>query len=483
VPFVEGGAVAPSYDIVVVGTGFGSLFFVHRALQRNPRLRILMLERGVVKDHDEQLRDLRNSDIPAASTFVNVDGKEWNFTVGYGGGTNCWYGQTPRILPSSFRTFSRFGVGRDWPISYDDLEPYYCDAEAIMQISGPEDLNALYPRSRPYPQPPHRFTTPDEAMKRAQPDRHFNIPTARARLATATRSACCDSARCNLCPVDAKFTANNGFRDLVAHPTLQILTGALVTHLIAQSGVVRKVRYRDAAGDHEVAGELVVLGANALHSPAILQASGLDTPLTGAGLTEQVGYNVEVFLDGMDNFDGSTITTGLNYTLADTADRRSRAPALIYFENRWPYGLRREFGRWRQSLPLTIVTEDLASDHKTVSVDGEGRPVVSYPGRSKYGQDGMEAALAALPKVLAPLPVEAIHHRGHRATESHLQCSLRMGRSKADSVVDAGQVHHDVRNLVVVGSAVFPTCPNENPSLTVAAMSLRAADLAVESRA
>jgi len=482
-PFITQEARRASYDIVLIGTGFGSLFFAHRALQRDARIRLLMLERGAEKDHASQLTDLRNSDLDHRSTFSNVGDKVWNFTVGYGGGTNCWFGQAPRILPSTFQMFSRYGVGQDWPFTYEDLEPYYCDAEEIMQISGPEDIASLHPRSRPYPQPPHHFTTPDEAMKRAQPGQHFMIPTARARVSTATRSACCASARCNLCPVDAKFTANNGFADLLADPRVDVLLGARVTHLVKQGGLVSKVRYEDASGAHEVAADLVVLGANAMHSPAILQASGLDTALTGAGLTEQMGYDVEVLLDGMDSFDGSTITTGLNYSLADTPARREHAPALIYFENRWKYGLRREFGRWRQSLPLTIVTENLVTAHKTVSLGADGRPIVRFPGQSEYAEAGMKTALDRLPQILSPLPVEEIRHKGHRPTESHLQCSLRMGRTKADSVIDAGQVHHDLRNLVVVGSSVFPNCPNENPSLTVAALSLRAADLIVERRA
>ena len=65
---------------------------------------------------------------------------------------------------------------------------------------------------------------------------------------------------------------------------------------------------------------------------------------------------------------------------------------------------------------------------------------------------------------------------GARAAESHIQGILRMGHDHSTSVVDARQVHH-ARNLAVVGSAVFPTCPPAPPSLTVAALSLRSAEL------
>jgi choline dehydrogenase-like flavoprotein len=89
----------------------------------------------------------------------------------------------------------------------------------------------------------------------------------------------------------------------------------------------------------------------------------------------------------------------------------------------------------------------------------------------------VQKSLDQIERILQPLPVERIEFHGMRDTESHIQGSLRMGAEPATSVVDATQIHHDVRNLVVVGSAVFPSGPNSNPSLSVAALSLRSADL------
>ncbi|RWE71949.1 MAG: GMC family oxidoreductase, partial [Mesorhizobium sp.] len=96
---------------------------------------------------------------------------------------NCWFAQTPRFHPKDFRLKSLYGIGLDWPLSYDDLEPFYCTAEAIMSISGDPDMAAVMPRSGPFPQPPHRMSAPDRRMKAAQPGQHFVMPTARARIA------------------------------------------------------------------------------------------------------------------------------------------------------------------------------------------------------------------------------------------------------------------------------------------------------------
>jgi choline dehydrogenase-like flavoprotein len=128
-------------------------------------------------------------------------------------------------------------------------------------------------------------------------------------------------------------------------------------------------------------------------------------------------------------------------------------------------------------VPLIVVVEDVPQNDNRVTLDPDGVPRVSHAHISDYAQRGMDRAFEMLGKVLAPLPVEGIQFIETRPTESHIQGSLRMGRDRATSVVDARQIHHDVRNLVVVGSAVFPSCPASNPSLSVAALSLRCADL------
>ena len=112
-----------------------------------------------------------------------------------------------------------------------------------------------------------------------------------------------------------------------------------------------------------------------------------------------------------------------------------------------------------------------------VVLDGDGMPKVLHAEVSEYAKRGIKESLANIERVLQPLPVERIDFKGMRETESHIQGSLRMGSDPLSSVVDAKQIHHDARNLVVVGSSVFPSGPNCNPSLTVAALSLRSAAL------
>lgn len=466
-----------AYDLIIIGSGFGSSFYLHRLLEKGGASRILILEWGKHRPHDWQIKQDRHSDISAHETFQSESIKPWNFTIGLGGGTNCWYAQTPRFHPSDFKLRSMYGIGADWPFSYDELEPYYAAAEEIMSISGDDRMAKILPRSTPFPQPPHLFTSPDRLMAAAQPDQHFAMPTARARIATARRPGCCASFRCTLCPVDAKFTLNNGLLELYDNEAVQLALDAKVVRLETRGTAVVAVIVETGGKEVRVSGDRFVLGANAIHSPAILQRSDMGDKLTGAGLNETYGCNVEVFLDGLDNFDGSTITTGLNYGLYDGDHRRTAGAALVYFDNRWTHGLRATPGKWRQTLPLMIVVEEAVEEHNKVSVDGSGQPVVTYGGPSEYAKRGQERALAALPKLLSPLPVEEISFRSQRATESHLQSTLRMGKDPSTSVIDEKMVHHRWRNLTVVGTSSFPTCGIANPSLTAAALSLRAASL------
>jgi choline dehydrogenase-like flavoprotein len=120
--------------------------------------------------------------------------------------------------------------------------------------------------------------------------------------------------------------------------------------------------------------------------------------------------------------------------------------------------------------------EDPPAEESRVTVGADGVPRVRFPNFTDYALRGLAAVREKLPQLLSPLPVEAINDLGLAPTQSHVQGTLRLGRTMADSVVDDSQVHHKARNLVVVGSSVMPTCPVASPSLLASALSLRAAD-------
>ena len=477
-PLINPQQVSDHYDLVVAGTGFGSLFFVHGYLSRYPRHKVLMIEWGAYRDHAWQLENQRNSDIDPESLYVRTPGEKlWYFTIGYGGGTNCWWAMTPRFSPSDFRLKSKYGVGQDWPISYDDIEPYYQAAEQIMQIAGPEDIALKYPRSGPFPQPAHNISSVDKVMKSAMPEHHFAASTARLRIPIGNRSACCDSIACNLCPTEAKFTALNTFGPMIDLPNVHLLTQARVLAVEKSGGIAKGLRYISRGRERVASGDLVAIGCNAIQTPFILLRSGFSHPALGKYLHEKRVMQFEVLLDGLNNFDGGVPTAGLNTAWADGDHRREAGASLVYFLNWWRDGLRVEWNRWRQTLPLEVFVEDLPQATNMVTDDGGDVPVVSFHSYSEYNIRGAARAEAKLPGLLASLPVERIVRLDDLPTGFHIQGTCRMGSDPATSIVDDGLVHHEVRNLLILGTAVWVTCATANPSLTAAALSLRAADM------
>jgi choline dehydrogenase-like flavoprotein len=477
-PFIHPNKMEASYETVVIGSGFGSFFFLHEFLKRRRGGRTLLIEWGAHKTHDWQVRNRANSIYETETLYTHGAGeRSWHYTVAFGGGTVCWWAHCPRNHPNDFRLKSKYGVGVDWPLSYDDLAPYYQEAEQIMLIAGPDDTAAHYPGASRYAQPPHRMNDIDRIMKAAQPDMHFVMPNGRLSRAVGSRGSCCGSAQCWWCPVDAKFDALNSMQHVIEHPEIDICVESKVEYLDIQNNSAGAVRFVNGGREYAVRADLVVLGANGLHSPVLLLQSGFRDPLIGKYIHEKIECTVEAYLSGVNNFSGSTPTTCMNLSLLDGEHRRVYGAAMLYFENHWDYGLRPDYGRWREILPITIAVETLPEITSTVTRASDGRPYVSYPKHSDYGLNGVKAALEKLPIVLRPLPVERIEQRQFDHVSVHLQGTLRMGDGPGESVVDAGQVHHHVRNLIVVGSSVFPTCGSAPPSLTIAAMSLRAARL------
>src|SRR5688572_7505528 len=172
-----------TYDLVVVGSSFASSFFLKKYLQHAPPTsRVLVLERGEYIPHADRIMKAKSSrygDVSfisggdARKAYTNINStKPWIFDPSFGGSSNCWTGCTPRFMPNDFQMSSVYGQGVDWPIGYNDLEPFYCEAEDIMAISGPE--KTPYPMSKKYPQRPHALSTVDKLMQERYGDQYIS---------------------------------------------------------------------------------------------------------------------------------------------------------------------------------------------------------------------------------------------------------------------------------------------------------------------
>jgi choline dehydrogenase-like flavoprotein len=263
---------------------------------------------------------------------------------------------------------------------------------------------------------------------------------------------------------------------MIELPNVHLLTDSRVLAVEKAGGIAKGLRYISRGRERVASGDLVAVGCNAIQTPFILMRSGFAHPALGKYLHEKSVMQFEVLLDGLNNFDGGIPTAGLNTAWADGDHRREAGASLVYFLNWWRDGLRTEWSRWRQTLPLEVFVEDLPQEANMVMDNGGDMPVVSHASRSDYNIRGAARAEAKLPELLSALPVERIVRLDDLPTGFHIQGTCRMGNDPETSIVDDVLVHHEVRNLLVLGTAVWVTCATANPSLTAAALSLRAAD-------
>lgn len=470
------------YDLIVVGTGFAGAFFLMRYLERAPTdARVLVLERGDRDTKKWQLENRLSSSIDPKDVFVNATpAKEWYTSPGFGGNSKCWLGGTTRMMPGDFKLKSRYGVGVDWPVSYDDLEAHYCAVEQIMLVSGPTD--SPMPRSRPFPLPPHRFSDPDVLLKRHFPDGWFNVATSRASVPTGKRGVCCATGICELCPLDAKFTIQNGLVSIYDDPRVTLKLRAEVDAVDTRAGTAAGVTYTTQGEMQYAAADLIVLGASALFNPHILLRSGITHPLLGKRLHEQMPVDVIFDLNGVKAYNGSTILTGLGYLFYEGEHRRDHAACMIETWNS-PFpsktgALRADEGRWNERLIIRFLFDDLPREDNTVTVNVKDPRLAEtrFVDYSDYAKRGAAQVPKMIDKLSEALPVERVVRTDIGTTAAHIQGTVVMGSDPATSIVDGHLVHHQYRNLLVLGASAFPTASPAYPTLTVSALSLWAAD-------
>jgi choline dehydrogenase-like flavoprotein len=152
------------------------------------------------------------------NNYVELSGPDGKgFKQGYlktvGGTTWHWAASSWRHLPVDLKMRTAYGVGRDWPISYDELEPYYCRAEEAMGVAGPNDpmLQSPSERSKPYPMDMVPWSYGDKRFAEivnAHGYRSVPIPQARSTRPWNGRPTCCGNNNCQpICPIGAMYNA------------------------------------------------------------------------------------------------------------------------------------------------------------------------------------------------------------------------------------------------------------------------------------
>ena len=493
-------------DVVVVGSGVCGLLAAWGPLRRG--LRVAMLERGTLKTHAEQLADGQwSAAVPGAEpnneTAPGTRAYPWDYVYGVGGSTLHWDGAALRFHAADFKMRSSFGVMEDWPLSLAELEPFYAQAEAALGVSGapsagsaPVDLGIPGARALP----PHPLSPIDKAVApHLQP--FAPLPQARPSQPIQARPACCGSATCELCPIDARFSPLNGLTTVLEHPGLDLHQQTLAARLrLGPGGEVEGVETIAPGGGRAlVRGRRYVLAANGIENPGLLLRSGLDGPAVGRYLFDHGHTTVNVTLgDELEPGVGDSLSTGLAETFREGSFRSERSAAILS-----PYNpgtavshllvdgvVGREDGRevraaalsrWRRTIPFDMLTEDVPQAGSRVTLspnrDSFGLPLnrTDYLPSTSYEIDGIDRAVQGLRERLRPLGVKSVEV-GPGPEGGHLMGTCRMG-PPGRGVVDDEMRHLEVENLFVAGSSAFPTYAPVHPTLTIAALALRLGEL------
>jgi choline dehydrogenase-like flavoprotein len=416
----------------------------------------------------------------------------------------------------------------DWPLGYDEMEPFYTLAEYIVGVQGPDELPAPFapPRRKPYPTPPgvqqyvglvlsagatnvglHPFPAPMGATSRPYDGRPV----------------------CNDCGFDGGFGCPIGAK---SSPAITALRGALMTGrvlLIPEAYVYRlnldgervaSVSYFDAGGgSHEMEADVVVIAGSAIESARLCLLSGLANPNIGRNLMfHYQTLAVGIFFPGrLHPHRGRTVTrmfddfagpahieqyASFNQPRGGTVELAGGQPliaeAQIYLSGLasalglpgTPKDLMRLSPLREHLAALTLQGEDLPQLINRVQLDPDLKDVFGVPvarityqnhayetGASTFYQPIMAGVLnAAAPKgatVEIAFLGPAVEESGFVPTSAHIMGTLRMGHDPATSVTDPGGKFHGIDNLYAADGSLFPTSGGMNPSLTIMALGYR----------
>jgi choline dehydrogenase-like flavoprotein len=425
-----------------------------------------------------------------------------------GGGTLVWLGVAPRFHPADFRTYSTEGVGADWPISYEDLRPYYAKVEREFGIAG--ECGRFAPEQYELPMPPHRMNWHAQVLARgarklgAHP---FAPPIGINSVDYDGRPACIYCGWCGSgCPTGAKATASATYLAQAEQRGARVISEAFVyrVNYDAKNGRVTGVDYLDAQRkEHRINARLVVLAAHALETPRLLLLSANSTFPEGlANSSGLVGRNFMshptwqvfgTFDEPINAFKGMQMGHVMvqDYYKPDQRNGYARGYILIsYMMTPITYAnlsgsfYGAEFKEFLREYSHTAAwwahAEGLPHEHNTITLDPELKDARGLPaGRVTYewGDNDVKLAAAARDKA-----AEMMSASGARKVRiglnygAHAMGSCRMGRDPKTSVVNEFCQSHDIKNLFICDTSVFVTGAGVNPTLTAMAISQRAGE-------
>ncbi len=502
------------YDVIIIGTGAGGGTLAWRLAPTGAR--ILLLERGDWVPREKQNWDSHavvvENRYHVTEPWFDRDGREFHAGTHYfvGGNTKFYGAALIRMRQHDFGEVRHHGgVSPAWPIAYEDLEPYYTEAEHLYHVHGLRgDDPTEPPASAPYRYPalshePRIQELVDDLTRIGH--RPFRMPVGVMRDEANPRTSPC--IRCDTCDgfpclLGAKADAQVVCVDpALRHPNVTLVTGAYVERLDtgASGREVTKVHVMRNGERETYVGGQVVVSCGAVNSAALLLRSAGDRHPAGlANGSGIVGRHYMCHLNSMllaisrhPNPTKFQKTWGLNDFYSATPEWEFPMGHISMIGKTDASILRAGAPRiapdWTlekmadHTLSFWLTSEDLPDRDPRVTVDRRGRITLAYAPNNEEGHRRLIGKLKAMLKDIRChdhlLSLNAyIPARIPLAGVAHQNGTVRFGHDPASSALDPTCRAHEVENLWVVDGSFFPSSSAVNPALTIMANALRVGD-------
>lgn len=524
-------------EVVIVGSGAVGAMAAYKLASAG--VKVLILEAGTEvrrfdavkrfqESHDkgpnsafEQLPWAPHPEPHRPGAYILDDGEGMDRFIGtyarcVGGTTWHFTGFATRLRPEDFELRARYGVGVDWPVSYRDLEPWYEEAEKEWGVAGFQGQDMGGPRSIPYPQSGIPLTYLDRAVAEAVSPLGLTVesfPQARNSVVYDSRPPCCGSASCvPICPIGAKYDGAVHVSKAVAAGA-RVINPAVATEIeIDASRRVSGIRFRRPDGSEgRATGRTYIVAAHAIETPKLLLISRSEwAPRGVANFSDQVGRNLmsQVSLDTraltadpIFPYRGPITTAGIVELREGPFRARHAAIGTSVLNRGWSIGTgplelaRHLAGRRLRGDALKAELDRQVSRHLYIDTavemlpDPENRIVPDFDRRDALGiprprvrchvddytRAGVEVARARHDAMVKALRCSEIFTEPVSQSVAIIAGTTRMGTDPKTSVIGPDQRTHDHPNLYLLGLGGFPTAPINPPTLTAAALAIRAA--------
>jgi choline dehydrogenase-like flavoprotein len=470
----------PAFDAIVIGSGAGGAAAAYRLVLGG--LRVALVEKGGELPADGSTLDVRR--VVHEGAFLSREAwrdrrghpltPEEHFNVG---GKTKWYGAALlRFAEHEFAADEAHGCAA-WPLTANDLAPYYAEAEALLGVRTfpceadlTRILRRLKYRGSPWQAQPIPLALAADIRAHPLEATHFDgFASARNLKGEAEQSL--------LAPLRARTN-------------FTLLVNAEVTALLGSSSSPRTICGVRLADGRELHASCVMLAAGALHSPRLLarylNASGIAPSLPCAA---HVGRNLKLhLLTAMLSLSYRSMSDLIRKTVVLTHERFAHSSVqplgfdgeliATLFPRALPFALRRQMGA--RAYGFFLQTED-GSDARNRIIEGgaaDAAPVLDYE-ESRLPTAAREHRhfTSALRRALARAGFLSFTQRIGLKGTAHACGTLICGQRDSHSVVDARGRVHGMQGLYVVDGSVLPRSSRVNPSLTIYAWGLRVGDL------